>query len=209
MSDYLEIGDVAPSSLNHLIGQASVKAQVAVALEAAFADNRKFDSALLVGPPGTGKSALAAIIGQEMATDFHEVLGQSITSNADLNSLLLAAQPKSVVHVDESHELEKPLPDRSLFGFGPPQGFSSRRHVGARAAVHPHCRFHAAAFDHGRIPPVAAASGPHEAPASLRVLFGRGTDDHRLPSTKPGITLASGGRSLPTDRRQITKYSPD
>ena len=103
-----EINDVQPSSLSHFLGQASVKAQVSVALEAAWADNKKFDSALLVGPPGTGKSALASIVAQEMASDFHEVLGQSITSNADLNSLLLAAQHKAVVHIDEAHELEKP-----------------------------------------------------------------------------------------------------
>jgi Holliday junction DNA helicase RuvB len=108
MSEHQEIGDVAPSSLSHIIGQGSVVAQVAVALEAAFADNRKFDSALLVGPPGVGKSAVALVISQEMASDFHEVLGQSITSNADLNTLLLAAQQKSVVHIDEAHELEKP-----------------------------------------------------------------------------------------------------
>jgi len=54
-----------------------------------------------------GKSALAAVIAQEMATDFHEVLGQSIKNNADLNVLLLAAKDKDIVHIDECHELAK------------------------------------------------------------------------------------------------------
>src|ERR1700722_8316069 len=72
MSEHQEINDVAPSSLKHIIGQQSVVAQVEVALEAAFADDKKFDSALLVGPPGVGKSALASVIAQEMATTFHE-----------------------------------------------------------------------------------------------------------------------------------------
>ena len=84
-----EINDVAPSSLSHLIGQRGVIDQVRVALDAAQMDNKKFDHALLVGPPGMGKSALAAVIAQEMATDFHEVLGQSIKNAADLNTLLL------------------------------------------------------------------------------------------------------------------------
>ena len=84
MSEHQEINDVAPSSLKHIIGQESVKAQVAVALEAAFVDQRKFDSALLVGPPGVGKSALAKIISLEMATEFHEVIGQSIKYVSDL-----------------------------------------------------------------------------------------------------------------------------
>lgn len=102
-----EVNDVRPSSLSHIVGQDSVKAQVAVALDAAFADNRSFDHALLVGPPGLGKSALASVIAQEMATEFHEVLGQSIASPADLNALLLNAQDKDVVHIDEAHELRR------------------------------------------------------------------------------------------------------
>ena len=42
-------------------------------------------------------------IAQEMAADFHEVLGQSITGIGDLNALLLNAADKDVVHVDEGH----------------------------------------------------------------------------------------------------------
>ena len=102
-----EVSEVRPTSLKHLIGQQSVIEQVNVALDAAFADNRKFDHSLLVGPPGLGKSALASVIAQEMATDFHEILGQSLTSPADLNALLLAAKEKDVVHIDEAQELKK------------------------------------------------------------------------------------------------------
>jgi Holliday junction DNA helicase RuvB len=102
-----EVNDVKPTSIRHLIGQAGVVRQVVVALDAAFADGRKFDSSLLVGPPGVGKSALANVIAQEMATGFHEVLGQSITTPADLNALLLNARHKDVVHIDEAHELKK------------------------------------------------------------------------------------------------------
>jgi Holliday junction DNA helicase RuvB len=98
---------VAPTSLKHLVGQRGVTAQVAVAIEAAFADQRRMDHALLVGPPGCGKSQTARIIASEMAAELHEVLGQSITCAADLNALLLSASDKDVVHLDEAHELDK------------------------------------------------------------------------------------------------------
>lgn len=104
MSDF---NDITPTSLKHLIGQRSVIAQVEVALEAAWSDSRKFDHALLVGGPGLGKSQLAHVVAAEMAAQLHEVLGQSITSPADLNTLLLSAKDKDIIHIDEVHELAK------------------------------------------------------------------------------------------------------
>ena len=104
-----EVTDVNPSSLRHLVGQKGVLAQVSTALDAAFQDHSRFDHALLVGPPGLGKSQLAAVIAEEMAVDFRELLGQSIASICDLHSLLLSAEPKDILHVDEAHELERHL----------------------------------------------------------------------------------------------------
>lgn len=104
-----EVNSAAPSSLNHLVGQRGVIDQVKTALDAAFEDSTRFDHSLLVGGPGLGKSQLACVIAQEMATDFHEVLGQSITSIGDLNALLLGATDNDIIHIDECHELAKPL----------------------------------------------------------------------------------------------------
>src|SRR5262245_42499216 len=103
----LEVNDAAPTALAHLIGQRNVVQQVKVALDAARHDQKKFDSALLVGPPGTGKTQTATIIAQEMASQYHEVLGQSITCTADFNALLLGAKERDVVLIDEAHELER------------------------------------------------------------------------------------------------------
>jgi Holliday junction DNA helicase RuvB len=108
MSDQAnEINDVSPTSLSHIIGQRAVVEQVRVAIEAAFADGKKFDHALLVGPAGLGKTQVASVIACEMATELHEVLGQSIKTPADLNGVLLAAEDKQIAHFDEVHEMKR------------------------------------------------------------------------------------------------------
>lgn len=102
-----EVNEASPTSLGGLVGQLGVVDQVSVALLAAKHDRKKMDHALLVGGPGLGKSQLAKVVAGEMGTEFHEVLGQSISSPADLNALLLAAKDRDIIHIDECHELDK------------------------------------------------------------------------------------------------------
>jgi len=104
-----DLNDVRPSSISHIVGQAMAVEQIKVALDAAQQDARKFDHALLVGPPGIGKTAAAQVIAAEMAGDCFDVLGQSLRSTADLNALLLQATERAVVFIDEAHELPKQL----------------------------------------------------------------------------------------------------
>jgi Holliday junction DNA helicase RuvB len=102
-----DLNDASPTSLAHIIGQRTVVDQLRVALDACFEDHKRLDDALLVGPPGLGKSQIASVIGHELAMQCHEALGQSIKTASDLNALLLAAGDGEVVFVDEVHELPK------------------------------------------------------------------------------------------------------
>jgi Holliday junction DNA helicase RuvB len=101
--------DIRPTSISHIIGQKHVREVVALGLDYAHQENRKFDHSMLVGPPGLGKTALSQIIAQEMATNFTELLGQSFKTVADLNAVLLSAAAKQIIFIDECHALSKSL----------------------------------------------------------------------------------------------------
>ena len=99
------VNDVAPSSLNHISGQKSVVRQVRVALDACQIDGARFPHALLIGPPGQGKSCIAGLIALEQAVDCQDLSSGGIRTATDLNFVLMAATDKSVVHFDEAHQL--------------------------------------------------------------------------------------------------------
>jgi holliday junction DNA helicase RuvB len=108
--DAIEVNDVKPSSLRHIVGQKQVVEIVTTELDAAQIDNRRFDTALFVGPAGCGKTSVSHIIADEMAAPFIEVLGQSLKNSADLNALLLSAkEDKTVIFIDEAAELDPSL----------------------------------------------------------------------------------------------------
>lgn len=102
MTPHAEVNEVKPSAIGTLVGQRAVVEQVRVALDAARADARPFDHALMVGPAGCGKTTVAHCVSQEMGGTLHEVLGQTLETPADLNFLLLGAKDRDVVFVDEA-----------------------------------------------------------------------------------------------------------
>ena len=103
-----DINDVRPTSLGHLVGQESVKQQVSVALDAAFADQRPMDHSMMIGPAGVGKTTVAQIIAQELATELIEVLGQNLAGPAELNTAMLSLSDKRrCLLIDECHEIPK------------------------------------------------------------------------------------------------------
>ena len=92
-----------PPTLDHVIGQQQVVERVRIALEASWADARRFDHSLLVGPAGTGKTLLATIIGKEMGVEVRECLGQTVESDGGLQATLMELQDKDILFIDEVH----------------------------------------------------------------------------------------------------------
>jgi len=98
-----------PRRLEDFIGQAAVKSQLAVSIEAAGARGEALDHVLLAGPPGLGKTSLAQIVAAELGAPFVQTAGPALERKGDVAAFLTALEPRSVFFVDEIHRLPKAL----------------------------------------------------------------------------------------------------
>src|SRR5215471_21718770 len=97
-----------PNRLADFAGQAKVKENLAIAIEAARKRGESMDHVLLYGPPGLGKTTLASIISHELGVGFQQTSGPVLQKKLDLVGILSNVQFREVFFIDEIHRL---LPD--------------------------------------------------------------------------------------------------
>lgn len=97
-----------PSRLAEFTGQAKVKENLAIAIEAARRRGEAMDHVLLYGPPGLGKTTLAYIIAQELGVGFQQTSGPILQKKLDLAGILTNLKSREVFFIDEVHRL---MPD--------------------------------------------------------------------------------------------------
>ncbi|MEJ7786270.1 MAG: Holliday junction branch migration DNA helicase RuvB [Solirubrobacteraceae bacterium] len=98
-----------PRRLEEFVGQASMREQLSVSLEAAAARGEALDHVLLAGPPGLGKTSLAQILAAELDVPFVQTAGPALERKGDIAAFLTALEPRSIFFVDELHRLPRAL----------------------------------------------------------------------------------------------------
>jgi Holliday junction DNA helicase RuvB len=105
---------VRPKSLADYVGQASVKAQMEISIQAARQRGEALDHVLIFGPPGLGKTTLANIIANELQVNLRQTSGPVLERPGDLAALLTNLEPRDVLFVDEIHRLS-PVVEEVLY----------------------------------------------------------------------------------------------
>ena len=96
-----------PRALQDYIGQEKVKDNLSVFIDAAKLRGEPLDHVLLYGPPGLGKTTLAAIIANELGVNFRITSGPALERAGDLAALLTNLEPGDVLFIDEIHRLSR------------------------------------------------------------------------------------------------------
>ena len=98
-----------PRKLKEYIGQDEAKENLSVFIQAALKRGEALDHVLLYGPPGLGKTTLAAIIANELGVNFRVTSGPAIENSRTLAEILTNLEKRDVLFIDEIHRLSRSI----------------------------------------------------------------------------------------------------
>ena len=100
-------GSLRPKTIDEYIGQEKAKENLRIFINAAKIRREPLDHVLLFGPPGLGKTTLAAVIANEMGVNMRITSGPAIEKPGDLVAMLTNLNEGDILFVDEIHRLNR------------------------------------------------------------------------------------------------------
>ncbi len=98
---------VRPRSFEEFVGQAKIKENLKIYIQAAKQRNEALDHVLFCGPPGLGKTTLAHIIASELGSDIKVTSGPVLERPGDLAAILTNLGDKDILFIDEIHRMPR------------------------------------------------------------------------------------------------------
>jgi holliday junction DNA helicase RuvB len=105
LEDELYGASLRPHSFDEYVGQERVVENLRIAIDAAKGRGEPLEHVLFYGPPGLGKTTLAALIARELEANFRPTSGPTLEKPKDLVGILTSLEKGDVFFVDEVHRL--------------------------------------------------------------------------------------------------------
>ncbi|MFY9780388.1 MAG: Holliday junction branch migration DNA helicase RuvB [Candidatus Baltobacteraceae bacterium] len=94
-----------PRSFDEYVGQLAVVDNLKIAIDAAKRRGEPLEHILFYGPPGLGKTTLAALIAKDLGRALRPTSGPTLDKPKDLVGILTSLQEGDVLFIDEIHRL--------------------------------------------------------------------------------------------------------
>ena len=105
IEDELLGASLRPRRFEEYVGQANVVENLRIAIDAANKRDEPLEHVLFYGPPGLGKTTLAALIAREMGVSLRPTSGPTLDKPKDLVGILTSLEHGDILFIDEMHRL--------------------------------------------------------------------------------------------------------
>ncbi|MDE2482357.1 MAG: Holliday junction branch migration DNA helicase RuvB [bacterium] len=105
LEDEVYGASLRPRRFDEYVGQERVVENLRIAIDAAARRGEPIEHVLFYGPPGLGKTTLAALIARELGANFRPTSGPTLEKPKDLVGILTSLEDGDVLFIDEIHRL--------------------------------------------------------------------------------------------------------
>jgi Holliday junction DNA helicase RuvB len=105
LEDEVYGASLRPRSFDEYVGQTNVVENLKISIDAARKRDEPLEHVLFYGPPGLGKTTLAALIARDLGRAIRPTSGPTLEKPKDLVGILTSLEEGDILFIDEIHRL--------------------------------------------------------------------------------------------------------